>query len=240
MSGTLHVLGVGPGDPELLTLKAVHVLERCACVFTPTARIKSQSVALGIAQPHLRDDAQVEQLHFPMTADQAELDAAWHESARRVKEELDAGIEAAFLTLGDPLLYSTSIYLTRALRDLDPRADIRIVPGIPAYGAAAALTEFAVGEGKHPVAIIPAADDLEAVRQQLRRGGTVVIMKVGSRLTDILGILEQTGLLEQSVFVSHAGMPDQRIETDLRNLRTAGKKTGYLSIILVHAGEGSV
>ena len=155
----------------------------------------------------------------------------------RVAAVLAAGEDACFLTLGDPLLYSTYIYLLRALRKQLPDLKAVTVPGITAFGAAAALAEFPVGEGREPVTICPAADDLTAVRQALAQGGTVVLMKIGKRLPEILDLLDAEGLLDKSVFVSRATMEDERIETDLRRLKAEGPEAGYLSIILVHAGQ---
>ncbi|MHB8879288.1 MAG: precorrin-2 C(20)-methyltransferase, partial [Myxococcaceae bacterium] len=158
------------------------------------------------------------------------------EAARRVGEVLESGEDACFLTLGDPLLYSTYVYLLRALRARLPQVRVVTVPGVTAFCAAAALTEFPVGAGKEPVAIIPTADDLEPVRSALARGGTVVLMKVGKRLPGIIDLLEQTGALNRAVLVARAGLDGQRIETDLKKLREA-PEAGYLSVILVHATE---
>jgi precorrin-2/cobalt-factor-2 C20-methyltransferase len=116
-----------------------------------------------------------------------------------------------------------------------PDLDVVSIPGINAFSAAAALTEFPVGEAKEQVTIIPTADDLGAVKNALAQGGTVVLMKIGKRLESILDILEEEGLLDRAVFVGRAGQVGQRIETDLRRLRTNEPTTGYLSIILVHA-----
>ena len=114
-----------------------------------------------------------------MTADREELAEKWDAAAARVAEVLTAGEDACFLTLGDPLLYSTYIYLLRALRKRLPDLKAVTVPGIMAFGAAAALAEFPVGEGREPVTIVPAADDLTDVRRALAQGGTVVLMKIG-------------------------------------------------------------
>jgi precorrin-2/cobalt-factor-2 C20-methyltransferase len=113
------------------------------------------------------------------------------------------------------------------------------VPGVTSFAAAAALTNFPIGEGKEAVTIVPTADDLTAVRRALAVGGTVVLMKIGERLAEILELLEQDGLLEESVFVARAGLEGQRIETDLRQLKAAKAEAGYLSVVLVHAGARS-
>ena len=236
--GVFYGIGVGPGDPELMTVKGAALLARCPNVFVPKARIASESVALGIARRYVSAGAAIHELVFPMTDNEDELSARWRESAVRVAEALRAGQDACFLTLGDPLLYSTYIYLVRALRAELPALNAVTVPGITSFCAAAALTGFTLGEGKEPLTIVPAADDLTAVRDALRRGGTVVLMKIGERLADVLRLLREENLLEHAVLVARAGQAGQRVETDLRTLRTDDSKAGYLSVVLVH-GRGA-
>ncbi len=236
-SGTLYGIGIGPGDPELITLKGARLIGGCRNLFVPKARTASESVALTIARPLVGPEAKIEELLFPMTADREELSTKWDEAASRVAAILAAGEDACFLTLGDPLLYSTYIYLLRALRKTLPDLTAVTVPGITAFGAAAALAGFPVGEGREPVTICPAADDLTAVRRALSQGGTVVLMKIGKRLPEVLDLLDAEGLLDKSVFVSRATMEGERIETDLRRLKADEPEAGYLSIILVHAGQ---
>lgn len=234
--GTLYGIGVGPGDPEWITVKAARILAQCVHVCVPRSRAANESVALDIARTYLRTDAVVHELSFPMTADEAVLQQSWQQAAATVLGILDTGADCCFLTLGDALLYSTYIYLLRELRVLCPEVAVVTVPGITAFSAAAALTNFPVGQKKQPVTIVPAADDLTPFAAALDRGGTVILMKVGGRLQTVLEVLEARGLLQQAIFVSHAGMAEQRVETDLRRLRGAAEDVGYLSIILVQAG----
>ena len=233
--GILYGIGIGPGDPELITLKGARLIGSCRNLFVPKARTAAESVALAIARPLIAQDARIEELLFPMTADREELAHRWDAAAARVAEVLMAGEDACFLSLGDPLLYSTYIYLLRALRKQIPDLHAVTVPGITAFGAAAALTDFPVGEGRETVTIVPAADDLAAVRRAIATGGTVVLMKIGKRLSEVIALLDREGLLQESIFVSHATMAEQRIETDLGRLLLEGPEAGYLSIILVHA-----
>lgn len=234
-AGTFYGIGVGPGDPELVTVKAAAILGRCQHCFVPKARLDGGSVALEIAGRYVHGGAAVHELVFPMTADKAKLAQSWKESAEVIAQVLESGADACFLTLGDSLLYSTYIYLLRALKERIPALDALTVPGITSYSSVAALTDFPLGEGKEPVTIIPTADDLTAVRQALHSGGTVVLMKVGKRLAEILELLEEAEVLDDAVFVARAGLPGQRIELNLRNLRGQSPETGYLSVILVHA-----
>ena len=235
--GTLYGIGIGPGDPELITLKGARLLGECRHVFVPKARTAADSIAMKIAAPRLRSDAVIQELVFPMTADRQKLTEHWEESARQVVSVLEKGEDACFLTIGDPLLYSTYIYLLRALRALLPEVEAVTVPGVASFSAAASLAEFPLGEAKEPITIIPTADDLEAVRRALTGGGTIVIMKIGKRLKEVIKLLEKADLLQKGVFVSRAGLAGQRIERDLRKLIAGGPEIGYLSIILVHAGR---
>jgi len=235
--GTLYGIGIGPGDPDLLTVKGAKLLSRCRHVFVPKAKPAAESLARTIAEEHLRPDAEIHEMVFPMTSDRNELAARWNESAESVAAVLRQGEDACFLTLGDSLLYSTYIYLARALRALLPEAPIVTVTGITALSAAAALTEFPIGEGKAPVTIVPTADDFATLRGALALGGTVVLMKIGRRLEAVLDLLEEAGRIDGAVFVSRVGLEGQRIETDLRKLREEGPEAGYLSVILVNRVE---
>ncbi|MBI5249778.1 MAG: precorrin-2 C(20)-methyltransferase [Desulfomonile tiedjei] len=232
-TGTLYGIGVGPGDPDLITVKAAKLLAESQHVFVPKARKGSESLALTIARKHINPEAEIHEVLFPMTMDRDELEAHWEDSARVIGEVLEAGNDVCFLTIGDAFLYSTYIYMLQALKRRIPDIQAVTVPGITAFSAAAALAEFPVGRGKESVTIVPTADDLEEVRQAVSRGGTIILMKIGKRLGGILDILENAGALGKSVFVSHAGMDDQRIETDLSKLRGEEADTGYMSIILV-------
>lgn len=235
-AGTLYGIGVGPGDPELITVKGARLLASAKHVFVPKARIKEDSLALDIAGRYI-GSAAVHELVFPMITDKAELERKWDEAAHAVAEVLVQGEDACFVTLGDPMLYSTYIYLIRALRKALPTAGIHTVPGVTAFSAVAALTNQPVGEAKEPVTIIPAADDLDSIRQAVNGGGTLVLMKVGKRLNGILDILEEAGVIDNGVFAAYAGQAGERIETNLRRLRDNNPETGYLSTIIVHTGK---
>lgn len=238
--GTLYGVGVGPGEPDLMTVKGAKILASCPHVFVPKARQEGESLALSIAREHVGPDAQIHELLFPMTTDKAELETRWTESAAVIAEVLERGDDACFITLGDTLLYSTYIYMLRALRRLIPEVNVVTVPGITAFSAAAALSEFPVGEAKETITIVPTADDLDEVSRAVKAGGTVVLMKIGKRLDRILEILESTGAIGRSVFVSRAGLPQQRIVTDLNLLRGEDADRGYLSVILIRGQEGAL
>lgn len=233
--GTLFGIGIGPGDPDLVTVKGAALLSRCRHVVVPKASRSAESVALSIIRKHLNPGAKIHEVVFPMVTRKETLEVRWRESAERVADILATGEDVCFPTLGDAFLYSTYIYLVRSLLQIHPDTPIVTVPGVTAFSAAAAATGFPVGEGTQPVTIIPAADDLSELREALNSGGTVVIMKVGKRLPAVLDLLEEHDALEGSVFAAHVGMENEHVETDLRKLRGAGEEAGYLSIILARS-----
>jgi len=237
-TGTLYGIGVGPGDPELITLKAAKILSQCHHVFAPASERARESIALSIARHHLRPDAKIVSIEFSLTADRSDLSARWARAASQVAAVLRAGADVCYLTLGDPLLYSTYAYLLRELRKQIPDLVAVTVPGVTAFSAAAALSEFPMGEGKGRVTIVPTSDDLQTLEQALAGNGTVVIMKIGGRFERVLEILDRTGRIQQAVFVGRAGLPGQRVEPDLHGMAKPEPGTGDLSVILVHgAGE---
>ena len=141
-TGTLYGIGVGPGDPEWITVKAVRILSTCRHVCVPQVGLAAESVALEIARCYLRPDAVVHEQSFPMTADASVLRQHWQQAAGEVYAILGRGEDCCFLTLGDALLYSTYIYLLRELQAIDPAVRVVTVPGVTAFSAAAALANF--------------------------------------------------------------------------------------------------
>ena len=233
MSGTFYVVGVGPGDPELLTLKAVKRLQQAAIIYLPISRLSRQTWLSDAVESHATADCNIRPVEFSLGSDSQQRQDHWQWVATEIIAELRRGMDVAFVTLGDPLLYSTSIYLLRSLRQQWPEAPVEIVPGIAAYSHVAALTEFTIGEGEQPVTILPTVMDRSALREGIKRGGTLILMKIGKRLPQIIDLLDEFDLLEHAVFVARAGLPDQRIETDLNNLRGVDDKAGNLVVILV-------
>lgn len=122
--GTLYGLGVGPGDPELITLKALEVLKRVPVVFAAGSTKNDYSLALNVAAQYLPAGTEIKQLGFPMTDDEAVLQAYWQDNARQVLTVLNSGRDAAFVTIGDPLTYSTYAYLLRTLKEMAPQARV--------------------------------------------------------------------------------------------------------------------
>jgi precorrin-2/cobalt-factor-2 C20-methyltransferase len=230
--GRLYGIGLGPGDPELVTVKASRLLGSVSWVFAPKADDALGSIAKGIALSHVAPTTKLVELVYPMTRDVEILERHWGAAAATIADVLRGGDDAAFITLGDPMLYSTCAYLVRALRRVVPEVAIEIVPGITSFCASAALTGFVLGEKDSKLLVAPAPDSLVELEQMTRQGGRLVLMKVGSRLPRLVDWLRVLGLLERSCLVSRAGLAGQRVFSNVEPGAEL-EQLGYLSTLLV-------
>jgi precorrin-2/cobalt-factor-2 C20-methyltransferase len=231
--GTFYGIGIGPGDPDLITVKGAEILSACRHIFTRKILEDPERSPEIIAKKHMNPEARIHEIGFPGHRDRSELSRGWDEAAHRIAEVLETGEDACFLSRGDALLYSTYDQLLKALRRRISGVEVVTIPGITAWGAAAAVANFPVGRGKEITAIVPSSDDLEGIRRALSCSGTVVVLEIGHRMGGILDILEGSGAMGRSVFVSRAGMDKQLVESDLRNLRGRDAEINHLSTILI-------
>lgn len=230
MSGHLYGIGVGPGDPELLTIKAAGILGRADVILAASSTKNDDSLALDIARPHLKPDARVIRLGFPMSRDQGTLESAWVENARLVLKELEAGHDAAFLTLGDPLLYSTFAYLLRTLRALAPNQAVTVVPGITSFQAVAAATRTVLAESEQNLLILPGIREAKDLRKSLEGADNAVILKAYTNFSAIREELRSFPTPAHCVFASKMGMKEQFVT---RSLDEAPDNPTYLSLMLL-------
>ena len=229
-SGTLYGIGVGPGDPELITLKAIKVLHRVPYIFAASSTKNDYSVALNIVRCHL-NGAGIEHLPFPMSKDPQVLQAAWEANARRVLEVLDAGRDAGFVTLGDPLTYSTFGYLLKTLKQLRPEVPIVTIPGITSYSAAAALTHIPLTEGEESFYLVSGALGAAKLKEVIDRSDNIVMLKTYRYFDEIYQALEERGLLDWTTCISRCGLDGETVVENLRDLK--GRELPYLSMIII-------
>ncbi|CEP68691.1 Cobalamin (vitamin B12) biosynthesis CobI/CbiL,precorrin-2 C20-methyltransferase [Moorella glycerini] len=231
MSGTLYGLGVGPGDPDLLTLKAKAILEQVPVLAVPVSQRGEESLALQVVRPFIRPEQKILNLFMPMTHDRAYLERSWDAAAAELLENLSAGQDIAFLTLGDASLYSTYSYLMQRLQKLNPDLKIVTVPGITSFAAAAASLNVPLAVGDEPLAIIPALKDPANLKEYLSLFPNLVLMKVARHYDAIVTVLEEAGVAGQSFLASRCGQPGESFSRDL--VAEKGKKQDYLSLIIV-------
>jgi precorrin-2/cobalt-factor-2 C20-methyltransferase len=229
-TGTLYAIGVGPGDPDLLTLKAVKALAKVGKVFAASSTKNDYSLALSIAAPHMRPDTPVVRLGFPMTHDKTALEAAWMANAQAVLDELSHGGDAAFLTLGDPMTYSTFLYLWRTMQNIDPQTQVVIVPGVSSIQAAAAAAGMGLAESGQNLAILSGVDDMDRLRLALEACDSAVILKAYKSFPKLRALLSSMGLAQKAILVSRCGLEGQTI---LHGLEECPDRPAYFSLILV-------
>ncbi len=229
-AGNFYGIGVGPGDSELVTVKAVRIIKEVDCIFAPRADSKGSSLALDIVKDICEGKRVVEQV-YPMVRDKAKLEAAWMASANEIKSEIESGNNVAYLTIGDPLTFSTYCYLLQQLSKVIPSQNIHTIPGITSYNAAASLANFSLIEQNEKLAIIPISEDVNELRPILNSFDTVILMKVAKKLDEVIVLLEEMELIDKSLFASYIGFNNEFITRDLLSLKGAGK--GYLSVIIV-------
>ncbi len=229
MSGIFYGIGVGPGDPELLTVKAIKAIEQVDVLIAPKTEKKDGSVALTVAKPYLKKDVEIVYQVFPMVKGFAENSTdAWETNKQEILELLRSGKNVAFLTIGDPMFYSTYIYVFRLLEN--EGVDIQTIPGIPAFAAIGSQLGYPIVEGDDVLSIIPATASPEKVEKAMQASDNVVLMKVYKNFEEVADMLDKNEMAEQAVLVSRAGLDDEKIIYDV--LAHKKDKLNYLSTIL--------
>lgn len=225
-------IGVGPGDPELLTLAAVREIDAAGRVFVPVRDQDTPGRAEAVVRAHL-SHARIERLVFALADDvtgpQHRRHARWDAAAATVTRFLrEHGGTAAFATLGDPAVYSTFTYLAAGVRAALPGVGVRTIPGITAMQAAACAAGLTLVEGTEPLTLLPLARDLGALDAALAGGGAVVTYKGGGRLSELRDRVAAAGALDRAWCAEHLGTPDERVAR-LADVDSAS----YLSTVVV-------
>ena len=234
-------MGVGPGDPELLTVAAVRAIAAAAVVAYPVARLGGEGMAASIAAPWLSDHQRRLPLLFPMVQEAEPRRQAWRFAADQLAAEVSAGQAVVLLCEGDVSLFATSSYVLLALRRQHSNLAVRLIPGIPAVSAAAAAGAWPLALQREGVLILPTPDcasELEALLDQAAAAGWVLaLLKLGGRWTWVRPLLAQRGLLDAALFAQWVGWPDQVI-CPARALPPA--ESPYFSLLLIRQGRAAV
>lgn len=227
MYGTFYGIGVGPGDPELLTIKALNAIKKADVLIAPKTEKKEGSVALNIAKPYLKKDIEIVYQVFPMVLNFETTDA-WQQNKEEILALLKQGKNVAFLTLGDPMFFSTYIYVYNLLKDED--INIETIPGVPAFCSVAAKVGYPIVEGNDILSIIPATAKKETIEKALSVSDNVVLMKVYKNYPEILNMLDRENMTQNSVLVSRCGLSNELVIKDIS--KEKDRKLNYLSTIL--------
>jgi precorrin-2/cobalt-factor-2 C20-methyltransferase len=230
--GTLYGIGVGPGDPELITVKAFRLMKESPVIAYPKKRMGGKSYALEIAEMYLNtDEKEMLGLVFPMTKDKATLEKQWRKTVEACWNVLQEGKDVAFLTEGDPNLYSTFIHMARLMQELYPEVPIRTVPGISSVLGAASQLQLPLADGDEQVAIVPATDNRDAMRKAIQDHDTVLFIKVAKVIDLLVDILEELDLTDKASVVTKVTSPHELIWRNVRDLK--GQELEYLTLMAV-------
>ena len=223
-------VGIGPGDPELVTLKAIRILENADVVFVPVMDLTEQGRAEATVRAHLGHD-RIRRLVFALNEreDRPRREAAWDAAAESVVATFREGIETvAFATIGDPNIYSTFTYLAQTVVSLLPEVEVQTVPGITAMQALAAASGTVLCEGRESLMLLPLTAGIDAFDAALKTADTVVAYKGGAHLPEIASILKDHRRLDEAVFGAALGLPGEQIHP----LAQASVPAPYLSTVI--------
>ncbi|NKB55874.1 MAG: precorrin-2 C(20)-methyltransferase [Alphaproteobacteria bacterium] len=227
MSGTLYGIGVGPGDPELITLKAHRILQTVPVVAWP-APLEGESLARKIAAPHITHAPQEVAIRMPLETAQFPDRSVYDHAAEEIGGHLESGRDVAALCEGDPFFYGSFMYLFGRVA---PRFDVVIVPGISSLMAAAAALHAPLAARNDLMTVVPAPLPEADLSDAISRSDSVAIIKVGRHLAKVRRVLDDLGLAANAQYVAYATMTDQ-IVSPLSEITL--EKAPYFSLILVH------
>ena len=228
--GCLYGIGVGPGDPELITLKALKALQRVPVICVPQASNRRDSYALTIVKDYVKPEQEILRAPFP-TDDAYGAAQTWIEASKLVVERLVKGQDVAFLTEGDPMLFSTFSYVLTGVQELCPEASVEIIPGISSVMAAAASAGVPLVTHGQKLAILPAAYGLEDLSEATSNFDTVVLMKVSPIIVKALADLDGLGLTKQSTYVKRVTTDREKVIRDITEIKD--EDMDYFSLLIV-------
>lgn len=207
--GKLIGIGVGPGDVELLTIKACKILKSVPVICSPRSSSKKDSIALSIIKPIIKDrgdDLFIIDPVFPMVEDEDTLEKHWDEAANSISECLDSGKDVAFITLGDPAIFSTFSYV---LERLSGDYEVEMVPGITACTACASSIGKPLVEKNEVLSIVPKIDD--RIENIINDGDSIVLMKPSRNSEELENIIESKSYEKEIYSIEKCSMEDERI-----------------------------
>jgi precorrin-2/cobalt-factor-2 C20-methyltransferase len=230
--GRLYGVGVGPGDPELLTLRAYNVLSRVPVIFVPLKDRESKSYARSVIDSLIKKpEGKVVGLVLPMLRDRKQLAGYWQKAADTIWGYLNKGEDCAFVNVGDPLLYGTFVHVLETLKKAHPEVEVEVIPGISSISAAAARAIVPLASSEERIAIISGNREDKIIRETIKNFDTVVFMKMNAVFDRLLPILEELKLVDKCVYVRRCTTQEEEIVRDISQLK--GEKVDYFSLLIL-------
>lgn len=237
-SGKVYVIGIGPGDPDLMTVKAVKILKSVSVLCFPKGKEEGTSTAMSIVEAVIPlNGKEIIEAYFPMkklpvkeTAS-CDISSKWEKTVELILSHVIKGRDIAFPTLGDPVFYSTFFYIHDRLLSLLPSLQVIIIPGVSAMSASSASIVMPLCLGNERIALLPATYEHDSLKETLLSFDTVILMKVNKVFDKILCLLEDLGLVDSAVAVEMASTDKERVIRDLRSIK--GKSLHYFTTMII-------
>ena len=231
-------IGVGPGDPDLLTVKAVKAIQDADMIMCPASAEDRPSIALSVVESLIdkSKNQEIVKLIFPMTKDKAVLEAHWKENSKIMAEKVLSGKNVVYLTVGDPYLYSTWIYMHREISKKHPEMKITVIPGIVSMFTFASKVGISIAEGAEKVSIIPSCYDLSSVKEIAKNSEVLVFLKDGRYFDQVIELVRESGFPDDSIFAIGQDLgTDKEIIRKLRlgDVNDDTLTTKYFSILVI-------
>ena len=237
----LFCVGCGPGDPELLTIKALNLIKEADVIFVPTSKSDKPSIALSIVAKYINKSTKIINLVFPMIKDKNSLKEYWKNNTSEISEMVRTGKKTLYLTVGDPSLYSTWIYIHRELKNNHKDIEIEIIPGITSIFAFAAESKISLVEGDEHLSVVPACYDLNKVKNTVKSSDTIVFLKDGRYFDNVINMLSETGFSDESQIAIAQDVSTKENILEIKQLKDIkGKKQPsqtYFSIMVVKRND---
>ena len=228
--GRFYGLGVGPGDPELLTVRAQRLLQQIGVICFTQLDNSAPSFALDVVRDLLTDDVELQPISIP-SDDSPVPHETWHEATVCIGARLREGRDVAFITEGDPMLYSEFPHLIEHLEAEIPGLDVEVVPGVPSVMAAAASSGIPLVTQGQRLAILPAVYGIDDLREAITNYDTIVLMETDQNLMRALANLEGLGLTGHAIYVRQASTPSERVIHDIS--KVTAEDLDYFSLLII-------
>ncbi len=233
--GSFTGVGVGPGPSGLITVNGCKAIMNADKVLIPRAKGYKDSRALTCISDLELPESKIVFVDYPMTNEEEVLDSIYDEIADRIIVYLQGKLDLAYITIGDPYIYSTYIYTVHALRKKMPETPIVTFPGISSFQALASAMNVPLAIGKEKILILPCPETADELRQYIEQNDTVVLMKIGDRFEWVFDLLKKLEILPHCTLGKRIGLDDELLSQNLTELKGA-VNPGYLSVMLIKKG----
>lgn len=223
-------IGTGPGDSSLVTVKAVNTLKNIDILYTPEAKKGGDSLALSIVKEYVPDSVEIKSRHFTMSNHGADKIEAWEEISKEIINDVKCGKDVGFITLGDPMIYSTYVYVMERIMD---DVEVETIPGISSFSNIASNQNFPLVMDTDPLVVIPCTMEEEKIDEALEKYDCIVLMKIYKRINIILDKLKKHNLIDHAILVCNSSQEREEVFTNLREEKI-DEKISYFSTILIN------